>query len=233
MEPDELLTHLEETFEKVRGIYLDRGTSLFETLEGVSAGEASHEIGNGRATIAAHVEHVRFYLDVVDDVMRTQAIMKVDWREIWQSVGVVTPEEWAAQKVRLRASYQRVVSTITNDSLQGRNDTDPNLQRYGFRPNGNTSDFVSDINVAAGGPVVQNKVRFRAFTSTRPLYGHAPRVGSTFRNPELTECCSPTARGSVGTRSTSRTTGSTTSTTSSAASNRRSSQMPTCRSGRT
>ncbi|HET9832707.1 MAG TPA: TonB-dependent receptor [Vicinamibacterales bacterium] len=50
--------------------------------------------------------------------------------------------------------------TYTNDSLQGRNDTDPTLQKYGFRPNGNTSDFVSDINVAAGGPLVQNKVRF-------------------------------------------------------------------------
>jgi hypothetical protein len=50
--------------------------------------------------------------------------------------------------------------TYTNDSLQGRNDTDPTLQKYGFRPNGNTSDFVSDINVAAGGPIVQNKLRF-------------------------------------------------------------------------
>jgi len=40
--------------------------------------------------------------------------------------------------------------TYTNDGLQGRNDTDPTLQKYGFRPNGNTSDFVSDINVAAG-----------------------------------------------------------------------------------
>src|SRR5688500_16123598 len=50
--------------------------------------------------------------------------------------------------------------TYTGESLQGRNDTDPELQRYGFRPNGNTSDFVSDINVAAGGPLVENRVRF-------------------------------------------------------------------------
>src|SRR5438874_1853577 len=50
--------------------------------------------------------------------------------------------------------------TWTGDSLQGRNDHDANLQRYGFRPDGNTSDFVSDINVSAGGPLVQNKVRF-------------------------------------------------------------------------
>lgn len=50
--------------------------------------------------------------------------------------------------------------TWTGDSLQGRNDIDPTLQSYGFRPEGNTSDFVSDINVTAGGPLVQNKLRF-------------------------------------------------------------------------
>src|SRR5947207_9598 len=50
--------------------------------------------------------------------------------------------------------------TWTGQQLQGRNDTSPTLQAYGFRPNGNTSDFVSDVNVAAGGPLVQNKVRF-------------------------------------------------------------------------
>jgi hypothetical protein len=50
--------------------------------------------------------------------------------------------------------------TWTGQQLQGRNDTSPTLQAYGFRPNGNTSDFVSDVNLAAGGPLVQNKLRF-------------------------------------------------------------------------
>src|SRR5215510_5143147 len=50
--------------------------------------------------------------------------------------------------------------TWTGDSLQGRNDHDTTLQKYGFRQDGNTSDFVSDINVSAGGPLVQNKLRF-------------------------------------------------------------------------
>jgi len=50
--------------------------------------------------------------------------------------------------------------TWTGDSLQARNDHNPSLQKYGFRQNGNTSDFVSDINVTAGGPLVQNKLRF-------------------------------------------------------------------------
>jgi hypothetical protein len=50
--------------------------------------------------------------------------------------------------------------TWTGDNLQSRNDIDPTLQRYGFRPEGNTSDFVSDVNVTAGGPLVQNRLRF-------------------------------------------------------------------------
>src|SRR5581483_5423152 len=50
--------------------------------------------------------------------------------------------------------------TVTNDSLQGRNDTDPTLQKYGFRPNGNTTNVVSDANLSAGGPLIANRLRF-------------------------------------------------------------------------
>ena len=46
--------------------------------------------------------------------------------------------------------------TWTGQQLQARNDTSPTLQAYGFRPNGNTSDFVSDINFSAGGPLRAN-----------------------------------------------------------------------------
>ena len=54
----------------------------------------------------------------------------------------------------------RTTFTWTGDSLQGRNDVNPNLQKYGFRPNGNTTDYVSDVNLSAGGPLVSNKLRF-------------------------------------------------------------------------
>ena len=108
----ELFECLDETFEHVRGIYLDRGTSLFETLEGVSAEEASRPPGDGCATVAAHVEHVRFYLDVLNDVMRKEEVTRVDWRDIWQRVREVTPEEWDAQKRSLGESYQRVLATL-------------------------------------------------------------------------------------------------------------------------
>lgn len=116
----ELFECLEETFERVRGIYLDRGTSLFETLEGVSAEDASRPAGGDGATVAAHVEHVRLYLDVLNNVIQKEEIPRVDWREIWQEVRQVTPEEWEAQKQRLRESYRRVLETIRGyDRWQG------------------------------------------------------------------------------------------------------------------
>jgi len=110
----ELFECLEETFERHRGIYIDKGTSLFETLETVSAEDASRPITEKCATIAAQVEHVRFYLDVLGDAMRKEEVTKVDWREIWQNVRGVTPEEWEAQKRSLRESYERVMATLKN-----------------------------------------------------------------------------------------------------------------------
>lgn len=103
---------LEETFSNVQGIYLDKGTTLFETLEGVSSDEASQAISTNSATIAAQVEHVRYYLDVIDDYLRTGVEKTNNWREIWDSVHSVTPEEWEATKLRLRQSHERVMATL-------------------------------------------------------------------------------------------------------------------------
>src|SRR5205085_5525760 len=44
--------------------------------------------------------------------------------------------------------------TWLGSSTQARNDHDPAFQRYGIRPDSDTSNFVSDINVTGGGPLV-------------------------------------------------------------------------------
>ena len=111
---EHLLKCLEETFLNVQGIYLDKGTTLFETLESVTAEEASEKIGPNSATIAAQVEHLRFYLDVLDEYMRSSDVAKVNWREIWDTIGGVTPDEWDSIKARLRASHTRVMSRIND-----------------------------------------------------------------------------------------------------------------------
>jgi len=119
----ELFELLDETFEQVHGIYLDRNTSLFETLQTISAEEASIPVSSTCATLAAQVKHVSFYLNVLEDVMRGKKVGKVDWGEIWRTTSSVTPAEWEAIKDDLKASYQRILTlTKSFDTWNGEND---------------------------------------------------------------------------------------------------------------
>lgn len=113
----DLLECLDETFESHHGIYLDKGTSLFETLEGISAEEASRRLIETGATIAAHTEHLRLYLDVLERAMRGEEIGKINWREIWETVGEMSPAEWQASVEKLKESHRRTIETIKNYDL--------------------------------------------------------------------------------------------------------------------
>ena len=111
---------LDETFENVHGVYLDKGTSLFETLDTITAEIASQPVSANCASIAAQVEHVRFSIDVVEQYMRGESPGKVDWGEIWRTVEQVTPEEWQASKDRLNESYRSLRSLLNSfDTWQG------------------------------------------------------------------------------------------------------------------
>jgi hypothetical protein len=107
-----LFTLLDETFDNVHGAFLDKNTSLFETLAGITASEASVPVGGKCATLAAQVKHVAFYLDVVEKSVRDPNYPRVDWGEIWRTVNRVTPEEWQAIQDELRASYNRILDLI-------------------------------------------------------------------------------------------------------------------------
>ena len=98
----------------MQGYYLDRGTSFFETLATISAAEASIPVGGKCATLAAQVKHVAFYLDVLEQAVRTQQFERQDWGKIWRESSAVTPDEWEALKVDLRASYDRIKTLIAD-----------------------------------------------------------------------------------------------------------------------
>lgn len=102
---------LTETFESVYGIFLDKGTSLFETLDSINHEQASRATSGRCATLAAQVNHVRFYLDVFEGYMLEAPQKDVDWQSSWQ-VDAVTAEEWASLKMSLRESYARVRATM-------------------------------------------------------------------------------------------------------------------------
>ena len=107
-----LIGLLDETMDHVMGFYLDSGTSLFETLAGISAEEASIPVGGKCATLAAQVKHVAFYLDMVEKSVRNPSYNRVDWGEVWRSVSVVTPQEWKAIQAELRQNYIRILVLI-------------------------------------------------------------------------------------------------------------------------
>lgn len=112
-----LYSLLDETFDNVHGYFLDKGTSLFETLATISAEDASVPVGGTCATLAAQVKHVAFYLDVLEKSIRTQRFEQQDWAKIWRETSAVTPEEWEALKVSLRESYERV-STLIDETTE-------------------------------------------------------------------------------------------------------------------
>jgi hypothetical protein len=99
---------LDETFDHVQGRYMERGTSLFETLATISAEEASQPVSASCASLAAQVAHVRFYLEVTEHYLLGKADREWDWRDIWNTVEKVTPEEWESSKNLLRETYQRI-----------------------------------------------------------------------------------------------------------------------------
>jgi hypothetical protein len=103
---------MDEAFENVHGLFLDKGTSMFETLAKISAEQASIPVGGSCATLAAQVKHVAFYLDVLEHNVRTGKFERVDWGEVWRTTHAVSPGEWEALKAGLHLSYLRIQQLI-------------------------------------------------------------------------------------------------------------------------
>lgn len=105
---------LDEAFDNVHGIFLDKGTSMFETLRGVTAEEASIPVGGRCATLAAQVKHVAFYIDLLVEQVRTQVYEPADWGKIWRETRGVSAEEWQAIQDDLRRSYDDLKALVAD-----------------------------------------------------------------------------------------------------------------------
>ncbi len=110
----ELLDILEETFDIHHGVYLDKGTSLFDTLDQISAEDASVPIGSKCATIAAQVEHVILYLEILGRHITGEEVGEVDWGEIWSRVSGVSTPKWNDLKKRLKNAYDQLKDRLGN-----------------------------------------------------------------------------------------------------------------------
>ena len=120
-----LFQYMGETFENPVGIYLDKNTSLFQTLETVTAQEASIPVGGKCASLAAQVAHVTFYIESLERYIVDNDQSPRDWGLIWSTVEKVTPEEGESYKDKLKQAYQRMSKllrenkTWNEDSMLG------------------------------------------------------------------------------------------------------------------
>jgi hypothetical protein len=108
-----LFTLLKETFEgppQTASAYLDAGAGLFQTIDNLTAEEASRVVAHGAPTIAAHCEHARFYVSVLHRYMQ-EPLEKIDWQQSWL-VQTVSESEWEALRKELRQSYETVIQTL-------------------------------------------------------------------------------------------------------------------------
>jgi hypothetical protein len=119
---NEVLEFLGEVFERVRGIFLDRGTAFFETLDGVNAAEASRRASPDTASIAAHVRHVIYYLEVLQRSLRGEPLGTLDWREIWEKDRPVDEDAWTALQDRLRREVAGVEALARDNATWDRED---------------------------------------------------------------------------------------------------------------
>ena len=109
-----LLEALEEAFDNVHGYFLDKGDSLFETLAGISASEASQSLGPRSGNIAAKVNHIRFYLDAIAANVASGEYAPADWPSSW-AIGEVNDAEWQDLIDRLRATYDGLKEFIATN----------------------------------------------------------------------------------------------------------------------
>lgn len=109
-----LFSLLRETFEGAETdfgtMYLDKETSLFATLEGIDAERASATPKAGGPTIAAHCEHLRFYIEFLNSYLRENFEI-VDWKDSWRTSSV-DEQEWRTLCGRLHKSYQTAIDTF-------------------------------------------------------------------------------------------------------------------------
>ncbi|NNE67928.1 MAG: DinB family protein [Pyrinomonadaceae bacterium] len=110
------LVILRETFEGspvgASSAYLDREIGLFSTLEEVDADHASTSV-NG-STIAAHTEHLKFYVDRLREFMEGRAD-EVNWEQSWL-IETVNEEEWSFLKQAVAKSYEQLLLSIAGVS---------------------------------------------------------------------------------------------------------------------
>jgi hypothetical protein len=107
---------LRETFEGSPpgqpSAYLDRGVGFFNTMDEMSAEQASKDFDG--TTAAAQTEHAKFYLDRLCEFLNGRTA-SVNWEDSWL-IETVNDEEWTALRTTVRKSYEDALRCIADVS---------------------------------------------------------------------------------------------------------------------
>jgi hypothetical protein len=101
-----------ETFEGMvapdENIFTDKESSFFSTIGKIDAAKASAE--KNQTTIAAHSEHARFYIELLDNYLNKNFHV-VDFNRSW-NVKSVTEDEWDLLRENISKIYRKVCETF-------------------------------------------------------------------------------------------------------------------------
>ena len=148
----------------LQGVFNARGTTSAQNssyLNGINVGDP--------AAIGAAGFYYDF--DAFDDIQVSTGAHDITVPTSGVFLNMVTKsggEQWRG----------RVTTAWLGDATQTQN-IDDNLLRYGFRPETNAVDFVSDVNISGGGPIIARKLRmFASFRDWR-VHVNVPAAFST------------------------------------------------------
>ena len=107
-----LLVLFKEAFEGLSAregnVFLDGGIGFFTTLGKIDAQQASREINAN--TIAAHSEHARFYLELLNNYLNKDYRV-MDFKQSWR-IQSVSEDEWESLRENLAQIYRQIEETF-------------------------------------------------------------------------------------------------------------------------
>lgn len=90
------------------GVIFDHGVGFFNTLAKLDAAQASTEIN--ATTIAAHSEHARFYLALLDNYLKKDYRV-LDFNQSWR-ITTVSENDWDELRENLAKIYRQIGETV-------------------------------------------------------------------------------------------------------------------------
>jgi hypothetical protein len=113
-----LTTLLRETFEGPSGpstYYIDNdpGAGLFGAIAALTPAQASAAPSPGAATIAGHVHHIAFHVEMSSAWMRGDRADR-DWKQSW-AVREVDAQAWERVRRDVRAKYEGLLRAIETE----------------------------------------------------------------------------------------------------------------------